>query len=109
VRAAYADLFPEGQEPGPGEPFAVVLDRYGQPWYAGRGAIDEVAVDEAVCLGEACGCNRFCTRVFRCPALFWDKNAKKARVDDVLCAGCGVCAQICPSGAIQKKELVWAA
>ena len=78
------------------------------PQRKGKGTY-EVAVDEAVCLGEACGCNRFCTRVFRCPALFWDKNAKKARVDDVLCAGCGVCAEICPNGAIQKKELVWAA
>lgn len=48
ARAAYADLFPEGDEPGPGEPFALVLDRYGKPWYAGHGAIDEAAVDEAL-------------------------------------------------------------
>ena len=78
------------------------------PQKKGKGAY-EVAVNEEACLGEACGCNRFCTRVFRCPALFWDKTAKKARVDDVLCAGCGVCSQICPNGAILKKERVWAA
>ncbi|MCC6800928.1 MAG: hypothetical protein IT325_12495 [Anaerolineae bacterium] len=48
ARAAYADLFPEGDEPGPDEPFALVLDRYGKPWYAGHGAIDEAAVDEAL-------------------------------------------------------------
>ncbi|MEJ2100450.1 MAG: 4Fe-4S binding protein [Desulfobacterales bacterium] len=23
-----------------------------------------------------------------------------------MCTGCGVCASICPSGAIQKKEVV---
>lgn len=48
VRAAYAGLFPEGHEPGPDEPVALVLDRYGKPWYAGHGAIDEAAVDEAL-------------------------------------------------------------
>ncbi|HOD28053.1 MAG TPA: thiamine pyrophosphate-dependent enzyme [Syntrophales bacterium] len=65
----------------------------------------EVRVDEALCLGETCGCNRLCTRVFRCPGLVWDKERKKARVDEVLCAGCGVCALICPAGAIRKEEV----
>jgi indolepyruvate ferredoxin oxidoreductase alpha subunit len=65
-----------------------------------------VAVDQDRCLGEACGCNRLCTRIFRCPALVWDPAAGKARVDEVLCAGCGVCAAICPAGAIAKGEVV---
>ncbi len=65
----------------------------------------EVRVDEALCLGETCGCNRLCTRIFRCPGLVWDKERKKARVDEVLCAGCGVCALICPAGAIRKEEV----
>jgi len=73
------------------------------PQRKGKGAY-EVAVDEAVCLGEACGCNRFCTRVFRCPALFWDKNAKKARVDDVLCAGCGFAHKSVPVGRYKKRS-----
>jgi indolepyruvate ferredoxin oxidoreductase, alpha subunit len=64
----------------------------------------EVEVDEQLCLGDACGCNRLCTRAFRCPALVWDKEVHKTRVDTVLCAGCGVCASICPKGAIQKRE-----
>jgi indolepyruvate ferredoxin oxidoreductase alpha subunit len=27
------------------------------------------------------------------------------RVDDVICTGCGVCADICPEGAIKRKEV----
>ena len=63
----------------------------------------DVHVDETLCIGEDCGCNRLCTRIFRCPALLWDKEKRKARVDDVLCAGCGVCAGICPQAAILKE------
>jgi indolepyruvate ferredoxin oxidoreductase alpha subunit len=63
----------------------------------------EVRVDETLCIGEACGCNRLCTRIFRCPALVWDQQRQKARIDEVLCAGCGVCAAICPQVAILKE------
>jgi len=65
-----------------------------------------VHVDELLCLGEECGCNRFCTRVFRCPGLAYDKEKKKARIDDVICVGCGVCSFICPAEAIQKDEVM---
>jgi indolepyruvate ferredoxin oxidoreductase, alpha subunit len=64
--------------------------------------IFDVKVNEEKCLGDACGCNRLCTRIFRCPALTWDRNKKKAAVDEVICAGCGVCASICPQQAIVK-------
>jgi indolepyruvate ferredoxin oxidoreductase alpha subunit len=64
----------------------------------------EVKIDEEKCMGENCGCNRFCTRVFKCPGLIWDKKAGKSKVDDVLCVGCGVCADICPEGAIIREE-----
>lgn len=60
-------------------------------------------VDQTVCLGDACGCARFCTRVFGCPANIWDAEAGKARIDEVICNGCGVCADLCPRGAIRKK------
>ena len=46
-------------------------------------------VDETRCLGEQCGCNRLCTRVFRCPGLVWDKAKNKSRLDEVICTGCG--------------------
>ncbi len=74
------------------------------PEKKGRKLFD-VSVDEDVCFGENCGCNKLCTRVFKCPGLKWDPEKKTARIDDVICSGCGMCASICPSGAIQKKEI----
>lgn len=73
------------------------------PEKKGRKLFD-VNVDGTVCCGENCGCNKLCTRVFKCPGLQWDAVDKIARIDEVICSGCGVCASICPSGAIQKKE-----
>ncbi|RUA02263.1 MAG: indolepyruvate ferredoxin oxidoreductase [Deltaproteobacteria bacterium] len=64
----------------------------------------EMSVDQAVCLGSNCGCNRLCTRIFRCPGLIWNKEKKMTEIDEVICVGCGVCASICPSGAVVKKE-----
>ena len=65
----------------------------------------QVSVNPEKCLGEQCGCNRFCTRVFRCPGLIWDKQNARAGIDPVICVGCGVCSHICPEGAIIKKEV----
>jgi indolepyruvate ferredoxin oxidoreductase alpha subunit len=61
-----------------------------------------VKVDETLCVGESCGCNRLCTRIFRCPGLTWNRAKHKAVIDEVICAGCGVCASICPQHAIIK-------
>jgi len=63
----------------------------------------EVEVDQERCLGETCGCNRLCTRVFKCPGLYWDRTTGKACIDEAICTGCGVCAEICPASAIQKE------
>ncbi len=64
----------------------------------------KVHIDPDQCIGETCGCERFCTRVFKCPGLIWDEKSSKAKVDEVICVGCGVCADICPEGAIVKEE-----
>ena len=64
-----------------------------------------VKVDEDRCIGEECGCNRYCTRIFRCPGLIWNEEKGKAMVDEVVCVGCGICADICPQGAIEREEL----
>ena len=65
----------------------------------------DVSIDATRCAGEDCGCNRICTRVFSCPGLIWDVDSRQAKINDVICSGCGVCASICPENAIIKKEI----
>lgn len=65
-----------------------------------RGPICRIRIDVDRCLGDNCGCNRYCTRVFKCPGLIWDKNSRKARIDEAVCSGCGVCVNVCPQFAI---------
>jgi indolepyruvate ferredoxin oxidoreductase alpha subunit len=65
----------------------------------------DVSVDENICLGQNCGCNQLCTRIFKCPGLKWNSEQQVSGIDEVICVGCGVCASICPSGAIQRKEV----
>jgi len=60
----------------------------------------KVYVDQEKCIGDDCGCARFCSRVFNCPGIIWDQNIKKARIDEAVCTGCGVCVDLCPRGAI---------
>jgi len=59
-----------------------------------------VYVDQSLCRGDTCGCGRFCTSVWGCPGNIWDPDAGKAAIDEAVCAGCGVCASLCPAGAI---------
>jgi indolepyruvate ferredoxin oxidoreductase alpha subunit len=65
----------------------------------------DMSVDESMCRGETCGCDRFCTKVFRCPGLVWNREKGVSMIDSVLCAGCGVCKDICPAKAIKSKEV----
>jgi indolepyruvate ferredoxin oxidoreductase alpha subunit len=64
----------------------------------------KIHIDPEKCIGEECGCNRICTRVFRCPGIIWDPEVQKSKVDEVICVGCGVCTDICPNSAIVKEE-----
>lgn len=63
----------------------------------------KVWVDIVKCRGDECGCARYCVRVFKCPALVWDRTSEKARIDEAVCVGCGVCTHICPASAIMKE------
>jgi indolepyruvate ferredoxin oxidoreductase alpha subunit len=63
----------------------------------------KVRVDSEKCRGESCGCARLCTRVFQCPGLVWDSESQTAKIDEVICSGCGVCADICPASAIVRE------
>lgn len=65
----------------------------------------DVRVEAELCRGDSCGCNRLCTRVFRCPGLIWNEEQGKAEIDQVICVGCGVCAGICPAAAILRQEV----
>lgn len=52
---------------------------------------------------EKCiGC-KACIRT-GCPAISFDKEAKKSNIDINACVGCGVCSQVCPVKAIGKVE-----
>ncbi len=77
---------------------AMVRTRMGKRLY-------KVRVDESKCLGDSCGCNKYCSRVFKCPGLTFDKTTGKAGIDEAICNGCGVCASLCPESAIIKEAL----
>ena len=62
-----------------------------------------VWVDQDLCRGDECGCGRFCSRIWGCPGNIWDYEAGKAKIDEVVCVGCGVCASLCPAGAIKME------
>ena len=63
----------------------------------------KVYVDQDICYGDGCGCDKFCSRVWGCPGNSWDFKTNKAMIDPMSCVGCGVCAQLCPSGAIKVE------
>jgi indolepyruvate ferredoxin oxidoreductase alpha subunit len=65
-----------------------------------RGPISKVRIAADQCFGDDCGCNRYCTRVFKCPGLIWDTDSGKAKIDEAVCTGCGVCLSVCPQSAI---------
>ena len=49
------------------------------------------------------GC-RVCTERFECPALIFDEATKTVSVDTMICSGCGVCLEVCPTGAITRGK-----
>lgn len=57
--------------------------------------IDKYQIYQEKCIG----CNQ-CTKT-GCPAIFFDSNIRKAFIEYHQCVGCGVCEQVCPTGAIK--------
>jgi indolepyruvate ferredoxin oxidoreductase alpha subunit len=56
-------------------------------------------VDETTCIG----CKQ-CLNQYGCPALMWKDDDRKASIDTTLCMGCSCCGQMCPVGAIDRRE-----
>ena len=61
----------------------------------------KVWVDAEKCKGDKCG---FCYRILQCPGIAYDRQTGKAKIQEALCAECGLCADLCPSKAIVKEE-----
>jgi len=61
----------------------------------------KVYVDPDKCMGDKCG---FCYRILKCPGVALDHETGKAKIQEALCAECGLCADLCPSKAIVKEE-----
>ncbi len=49
------------------------------------------------------GC-KICINAYGCPAIYWDAESKKAKIDPTMCWGCGGCAQVCPFDAFAPME-----
>lgn len=49
------------------------------------------------------GC-KVCTSQFECPALVFDEASGKVTVDQMVCNGCAVCIDVCPSRSIKGGE-----
>jgi indolepyruvate ferredoxin oxidoreductase alpha subunit len=61
-------------------------------------------VDLDLCI--ACGiCSRMgCPAIVKADAVHEKTGKRKTGIDPVLCTGCDVCRQVCPTGAIKKPE-----
>lgn len=57
---------------------------------------DEPAVLDA----DACSGCKLCCSAIGCPALSWDFEVSRPRIDKALCVGCGLCADLCRHDAL---------
>ncbi len=69
------------------------------------GPIARMKIDADRCLADSCGCDRYCTRVFKCPGLVVNRESGKASIDEAMCSGCGVCRSVCPQSAIVAEAV----
>lgn len=65
----------------------------------------KMSIAPETCLKNICGCDGLCMK-FGCPGLMLNKETEKAAIDEAICVGCGLCADICPANAILRKEVI---
>jgi len=53
-------------------------------------------------ISEKCTNCMACVKLLGCPALVLEDG--KVRIDEALCAGCGLCDSVCPYGAIESRS-----
>jgi indolepyruvate ferredoxin oxidoreductase alpha subunit len=53
---------------------------------------------------EDCVACQVCIKDFECPAMTLDEGSDKVKIDPHLCSGCGVCVDVCPTGAVTKRD-----
>jgi indolepyruvate ferredoxin oxidoreductase, alpha subunit len=51
---------------------------------------------------KRCKNHRDCVNLFACPAFYVEEN--RVRINESLCIGCAVCAQVCPENAILPRK-----
>ena len=73
------------------------------PLPAGREARKSQTTYEMAVTGDCIAC-RDCLDNFECPALVFDEAGGRVDIDAIRCVGCGVCAHVCPEGAIVAKQ-----
>jgi indolepyruvate ferredoxin oxidoreductase, alpha subunit len=57
-----------------------------------------------VSVSSACdGCS-YCIKQFECPAIEYDEAGKRARINQLMCNGCGICVHVCPKKAIERVK-----
>jgi indolepyruvate ferredoxin oxidoreductase alpha subunit len=79
---------------------AVIISRH--PCLMDLGVEKKKRTERVVISDDCIGC-RVCIDDFECPAIEADPDTGLARIEQTICSACGVCIQVCPQGAIQKK------
>ncbi len=85
------------RETGP----AVVISRY--PCVLDKRQADLRGEGAVPIITEECDGCAYCVQQFECPAISLDEDQSRARIDEVLCSGCGVCLHVCPKTSIQPR------
>lgn len=97
---AFTDLLREALAFSREQGVAVVIAK--SPCLVDRG-VSRAKRRQALVDATCSGC-RHCTSQFECPALVFDEDTKKVDVDIMICSGCGVCQEVCPTRAIGRRE-----